>query len=154
MTEQQLVEAIGELARAVEQLRSERDYDRELIEEVQAAVAALTSRKRQPQRVYADWQAWVSDWLTPRISRHPHRMRWCHRYAEHPEVADRLEALWHAWEELWPEPTLRVTWYRDALDHQLAVITAEDGPLRECSAHEHEHAETPVLARLGSTARQ
>lgn len=150
MTEQPQPGALEELVRAVERLRAERDDDRALLEELQTAIAALMARKRRPPTVYPDWQMWVSDWLAPRISRHPHRARWCHQYAEHPEVADRLEALWHAWEALWPEPATRVTWYRDGLDHQLAVITAEDGPLRECSAHEHQHLAAANLAELGA----
>jgi len=102
-------EALEELVRAVEQLRAERDVDRELIEELQSAIAALTARKHRPPNVYAEWKTWVAEWLTVRISRHPHRMRWCHQYAEHPEVADRLEALWHSWELPWPESTAPVT---------------------------------------------
>ena len=47
-------------------------------------------------RVCPDWVGWVDGWLTVRVSRRPQRVRWCRRYAEHPEVADRLEALWHA----------------------------------------------------------
>ena len=153
MTEPVDADAFESLVRVVEQLRAERDYDHALIEELQGAVASLSDRKRRrPSGVYPDWQAWVTQWLTPRISRHPHRMRWCHEYAEHPEVADRLEALWHSWEALWPDPTARLAWYRDGLDHQLAAITAEDGPLRECSAHESEHVEAATLDCL-RTAR-
>jgi hypothetical protein len=81
----------------------------------------------------------VDDWLVARVSRHPHRYRWCHQYAEHPEVAERLEALWWAWEAQWPQPLLRLGWLRDGLDAQLAVIMSEDGPLRECSGYEREH---------------
>jgi hypothetical protein len=132
--------AFEELVLVVEQLRAERDYDHALIEELRETVAALgPGAGPAGGRVYPDWQAWVDQWLTVRISRHPHRCRWCHQYAEHPEVADRLEALWHSWELLWPEPTARTTWFRDALDHHLIVITSDDGPLRECSAFEEVH---------------
>lgn len=146
MTEQVDADAFEELVRVVEQLRAERDYDHALIEELQATVAALThGRRGRAGSVYPDWQTWVDEWLTQRVSRHPHRYRWCHQYAEHLEVADRLEALWHSWELLWPDPSARLTWYRDGLDHQLAVITADDGPLRECSSYEDEHARVNAL---------
>jgi hypothetical protein len=74
-----------------------------------------------------------------RISRNPKRYRWCHHYAEHPEVADRLEALWHAWEAQWPDPEARLSWFRDGLDHELIIVMNEDGPLRQCSALENIH---------------
>jgi hypothetical protein len=127
------------LARVVEELRADRDEDRALIDELMAELAQQGLRKPKADPVYETWQEWVDDWLAVRISRNPHRYRWCHQYAEHPEVAGRLEALWHAWEAAWPEPLARLAWYRDGLDHQWPIITGEDGPLRECSAHEGEH---------------
>jgi len=130
-----------ELVRVVEQLRLDVDEDRGLIDHLRAEAAAVLdpAGKAPSARTYETWQAWVDGWLVVRISRHPHRYRWCHQYAEHPEVAMRLEALWHAWEAAWPQPLQRLGWLRDGLDHQLAVITSEDGPLRECSGWEGEH---------------
>ncbi len=132
--------SVARLVQVVEQLRAERDEDRALIDELMAELAQQGLRKpRQPPQ-FPTWTAWVDGWLAVRVARHPHRYRWCHRYAEHPEVADRLEALWYSWEALWPDPEQRLGWLRDGLDHQLAVITAEDGPLRACSGSEDEHA--------------
>ena len=140
---------LAALVLVVEQLRADRDEDRGLIEELQIAVtSAATARKASVERVYPDWVSWVDDWLVVRVSRRPQRVRWCHRYGEHPEVADRLEALWHAWETQWPEAASRILWFRDGLDHQLAVIMADDGPLRECSAHEGEHVDAATFADL------
>jgi len=97
MTEPVDADALESLVRGVEQLRAERDYDHALIEELQGVVAGLSDRKRRrPCGVYPVWQAWVAKWLTPQVSRHRHRMRCCHQHAEHPEVAGRLEALWHS----------------------------------------------------------
>lgn len=141
-----LQETVAALARVVEELRADRDDDRALIDELLAELAQQGVRKPKTPSVYQTWQAWVDEWLTTRISRSPHRHRWCERYAEHPEVADRLEALWHAWEDAWPDPLRRLTWFRDALDHHLEVVTAEDGPLRQCSAQERCHV---VPAPLG-----
>ena len=129
---------LAQLARTVDDLRRDLDDERALVEELQLALAA-GARPLFHESVYADWQTWVEEWLTQRISRSPQRFRWCHQYADHPEVADRLEALWHAWEAAWPDPQARLTWFRDGLDHHLAVIAAEDGPLRSCSAPEGQH---------------
>ena len=131
---------LAALARVVEDLRRDVDDERALVEELQLALAS-GARPLFREPVYPDWQTWVDQWLTQRISRSPQRFRWCHRYADHPEVADRLEALWHAWEAAWPDPQSRLTWFRDGLDHHFAVIAAEDGPLRSCSAGEGQHVE-------------
>ena len=109
-------------------------------------------RKPKGPPVYETWQDWVDNWLTARISRSPQRFRWCHQYAEHPEVADRLEALWHAWEDAWPEPLRRLAWFRDGLDHHLGAIAAEDGPLRQCSSVEDCHVLPAPLARVAMRA--
>lgn len=135
---------LAELAAAVDELVEKQGEDHVLLQELQQAVIA-TSRPLRGPKVYDDWMTWVADWLTVRVSRSPHRVRWCHHYAEHPEVADRLEALWHAWELAWPDPVQRLTWFRDGLDHQLAIITADHGPFRDCSAYENQHVVSPAL---------
>lgn len=145
MPDDDLTAALADLVRVVEELRVDRDEDRALIDELLAELAQQGVRKPKGPRVYETWQAWVDEWLTARVSRHPHRYRWCHQYADHPEVADRLEALWHAWEADWPEPRKRLDWLRDGLDHQLGVITAEDGPMRGCSAIEGVHSSPSAL---------
>jgi hypothetical protein len=137
--------SLAALVRVVEELRADRDEDRALIDELLAELAHQGVRKAKHPPVYETWQTWVDTWLAARISRHPHRYRWCHQYADHPEVADRLEALWHAWEARWPDPLARLDWYREGLDHQLAVIMAEDGPMRSCSAVEHQHSSASSL---------
>jgi hypothetical protein len=131
--------ALAVLAGEVDRLRADRDEDRALVDEL-IAEAAQRGAGANPATVHPTWTDWVDQWLVPRISLSPHRHRWCHHYADHPEVADRLEALWHAWEALWPDPLARLTWFRDGLDHHWPLITAEDGPLRECSARENVHS--------------
>ena len=140
----QLADEVEALARTVDELRRDLDDERGLVEELQLALTA-GARPLFHEPVYADWQTWVDEWLTTRVSRSPHRFRWCHQYADHPEVADRLEALWHTWEAAWPDPQARLTWFRDGLDHHLAVISAEDGPLRSCSASENQHEIVKVV---------
>jgi hypothetical protein len=138
------VDPVAALVAVVERLRRERDEDRAVIDQ-------LTTEKGEDRRgsglppLYETWTDWVDDWLTPRISRSPHRHRWCRDYIDHPEVADRLEALWYSWETHWPDPLARLGWFRDGLDHHLPAITAEDGPLRSCSALENVHSPSPGM---------
>ena len=135
------------LVLAIEELQAERDEDRALINQLQLTLATTD----QPALLdgagtaYPDWITWVEEWLTTRISRRPQRIRWCHHYADHPETADRLQALWHTWEHQWPNPRQRLPWFRDCLDHQLPAITADDGPLRDCSSTENQHFLGPTL---------
>ncbi len=131
--------ALAVVAGEVDRLRADRDEDRALVDELIAQGARCGIGAVPVATVHPTWTDWVDEWLVPRISRSPHRYRWCHRYADHPEVADRLQALWHAWEAQWPDPLARQTWFRDGLDHHWPIITAEDGPLRECSAREGIH---------------
>ena len=143
--EPDVMDALARLVRVVEELRADRDEDRALIDELLAELAQQGVRKPKTPTVYETWRQWVDEWLAVRVSRHPHRYRWCHQYGEHPEVADRLEALWHDWEEAWPDVGRRLAWFRDGLDHHLAVMTSEDGALRGCSAAESVHAEALPL---------
>jgi Domain of unknown function (DUF4913) len=137
-------DALAAVVRVVEQLRSDVDEHTVLLEGGRAFAERPDVDAAAP-RAFGTWQEWVDEWLVPHVSRDPNRYRWCRRYADHPEVAMRLEALWHAWEASWPRPEQRLAWLRDGLDHQLAVITSEDGPLRACSAWEHEHSpDTPL----------
>jgi hypothetical protein len=150
-TIEELSEALARLARVVEALQAERDEDRALIDKLMDELADQGPRKPQKPPVYDTWVDWVDGWLAARVSRHPHRYRWCRQYGNHPEVADRLEALWLAWERQWPDPLQRLAWYRDGLDQQLVVITADDGPLRACSAAEDEHVACESFAKQWSS---
>ena len=123
-----LAAEIEALVGEVEQLRKDRDADRVVLDDLLAELARRGLAAPPAETVYPTWTDWVDHWLIPRISRSPHRYRWCHHYADHPEVADRLEALWHTWETQWPEPASRLAWYRDGLDHHWPLITAGDGP--------------------------
>lgn len=152
--EPDVVDALARLVRVVEELRADRDEDRALIDELLAELAQQGVRKPKAPAVYETWQDWVDEWLTVRVSRHPHRYRWCHEYAQHPEVADRLEALWHDWEQAWPDEGRRLAWFRDGLDHHLSVVTGEDGPLRKCSAAEGVHADAATFSGVGSDRPQ
>lgn len=146
--ERTTAEQLQALTLEVEELRAAREEDRVLLEQLQVStiVNSVGGPPTKPDSpTYPGWTTWVDEWLTARISRRQQRIRWCQNYAEHPEVADRLEALWHAWEVQWPEPELRLSWFRDGFDHQFAVMTAEDGPLRECSAFENVHSLPPTI---------
>lgn len=148
-----LIDDVANLVAVVEEARGQHDELRARVEALQLDVADLVQQSATSGRggapanpVFEDWQSWVTKWLVPRISRGPN-FRWCNEFAEHPEVADRLEALWHLWEAMWPKPLERASWFRDGLDHHLAVIAAPDGPLRRCSAAELHHTAAPFMAQ-------
>lgn len=155
-----LADALADHARELEALRALHDATTARLEALQldvadviqaAAGSAGCDDQRQGddrQSVYDDWHTWVTHWLEPRISRAQHH-KWCPKLDEHPEAHMRLEAVWHAWESTWPRPPDRAGWLRDHLDPQLSVLFASDGPLRLCSAHEHQHAMPPALDELG-----
>jgi hypothetical protein len=149
-----LAEHLASAVREIERLRAEADETRARLDSLQLDVVEVVEHvaglgeKSKLTYVHADWQSWVTQWLGSRISR-GQNYKWCHQFDEHPEVAERLEALWHAWEVTWPKPAARIDWLRDGLDHQLAVISAADGPLRLCSAHERQHCVPPPFGDLG-----
>ena len=147
-----LAEDVADLARELEQLRALQEETKGRLENALLDVAELVRRleTRKPaapgQYVYDDWHTWVVMWLEPRISR-AQQHRWCLKLDEHPEAELRLGSAWHAWEASWPEPGDRAAWLRDTLDPQLAWLMASDGPLRLCSAAEHQHGTPPDLHR-------
>lgn len=66
---------------------------------------------------------------------HRKEARWCTRWAEHPEVINRLLDLYEGWNQVGhgeDELSLNV-WYRIYLDHHMPILTAENGPLAACS---------------------
>lgn len=131
---------LADLRADLDQLRAHHDQHRALLDELLDELARHALPATATGTVHATWTEWVDHWLVPRTDRSPHHHRWCHHYADHPDVADRLETLWHTWETHWPNPQTRLVWYRDALDHHWPIITADNGPLRSCSAHENVHA--------------
>ncbi|SIS23201.1 DUF4913 domain-containing protein [Williamsia sterculiae] len=75
--------------------------------------------------------------------------RWCPQYMDHPEVMDRFEALWRAYEQLRQDPgTGMSTWWIEHADRQMAVIFHEKGPFAGCSVERGHH---PPLDKLPVT---
>lgn len=146
----ELTDVLVDHARELERLRALHDETTARLDALQLDVAEIvqaaesSSSESAQGCIYEDWHTWVTHWLEPRISRSQHH-KWCPKLDEHPEAEMRLGASWHAWEALWPKPAERGGWLRDHLDPQLAVLFASDGPLRLCSAHEHQHATPPAL---------
>lgn len=151
-TSRDLADEMAALAGDLEQLRASFEDTRARLDNVQLDLADVVQllesagpRTASADTVYTDWHTWTVRWLEPRISRGQHH-RWCPKLDEHLEVEMRLEAVWQAWESIWPKPALRAGWLRDCLDPQLAALTASDGPLRRCSAPERQHV-VPVDLR-------
>jgi len=112
----------------------------------QAVAAALNGQEPRPE--FASLWDFVSQWLLPtyrRISDHPN-FAWCPQWWRHPEVVVRLDALWRSWEHLRLQPgTGMSVWLKDHLDHHMAVLLSQDGPMHRCKpTGHHERALEPI----------
>ncbi len=89
--------------------------------------------------VYGGVEEWVVDYFAPMFTRPTTpAIRWCARWWDHAEAISRLEALWRSWEAHRLDPLRGMAiWYRDFLDHQLAVLTAAAGPFAQCTPDRH-----------------
>lgn len=58
--------------------------------------------------------------------------RWAAQWWKYPEAIARLEALWRSWEHLRLDGAIGSSvWWRDHLDHHMAVLMSVDGPFAE-----------------------
>ena len=84
--------------------------------------------------LYPSLEAWVSGYFSPmflhRVPGNP-RVRWCARWWDHAEAIARLTVLWNCWEAARWETAAKPAWWLD-LDHHLPLLTALDGPFRNC----------------------
>lgn len=101
----------------------------------------------EPETVYPNVGAWVTQWLLPTYSRpldDASRFRWDPQWWRYPEVVMRLEPLWISWEKMRLEggPAM-VVFYRDYLDPMMRVILDPDGPFHTYNPHK----EKPDAAR-------
>lgn len=89
-----------------------------------------------PQPYYGSVDEFVRDYL-----RHVYRRRidgrnrcWAGRWWEHPEAVIRLEALWRSWEHLRLDAATGMSvWWRDHVDHHMAVLIDPDGPFSQAT---------------------
>ena len=114
--------------------------DVDVDELAELAVAAALDGQQPPQPEFASLWDFVSQWLLPtyrRISDHPN-FAWGPQWWRHPEVVVRLDALWRSWEHLRLEPgTGMSVWLKDHLDHHMAILLSQDGPMHRCKPSGH-----------------
>lgn len=95
----------------------------------------------------ADWRYqnsndWFAGWFRPAMAGHfSSSHRWCAQWWQHLPVALRIEELWTAWEaaRLSEDPSAMSGWRVHHADPQWRAITAEDGPLHQCTPTSHTH---------------
>lgn len=103
--------------------------------------------------VYANVYAYVEGFVLPMFRRNPRRYLWAPNWYDYPEVVDRFEALWRAWEwDRLPDKagmTGMAAFWKDTFDPMIEVITAPDGPFWQLTTKkydDHDGTIPPVLA--------
>jgi hypothetical protein len=83
---------------------------------------------------YGSLVDWMEDWFLPIAYRHDGSgLRWCPEWWRHRYAAERLRALWVAWETLYPDPEAASTWWTYHFDAHWPSLTGESGPFRDCT---------------------
>ena len=81
-----------------------------------------------------------ADWLLEMYARQadsPQRS-WCPEWWRHAEVIVRMDAMWRSFEQLRQEAGTGLSvWLRDHVDHHMAIILSDDGPLARCKPDKH-----------------
>lgn len=95
---------------------------------------------------------WVQTWFLPTFRRTSDAAnhRWCEKWWAHAEAVLRLEATRTAFLAMTAEGGAGVaTWLREVLDIQLAHLTSDEGPFRQCKqAPTAKHTQLPVLPAI------
>ena len=100
-----------------------------------------------PPLIYATLEAFVTEQLAPLYRRNLNSQdrTWCAQWWLHAEAISRLEALWRAWEHLRLDPALGMSvWFRDHLDHHMAVLLDAEGPFKGCKPDAHAERMQPL----------
>ena len=115
--------------------------------DAEASVTNDGSTDAQPQLVFSNLEAFVSDYLIhhfPRpvqASAYDKEFYWCSSWWAHTEAASRLNALWRAWEALrLNETTGMADWWTHYADPTMNALFAAKGPFQGCTAEEHKPA--------------
>jgi hypothetical protein len=101
---------------------------------------ALHGADEPPELVYPTVLAFVTEQLVPmyRRSLSSQERTWCAEWWRHSEAVSRLEALWRSWEHLRLDAAMGMSvWFRDHLDHHMAVLLDADGPFNAGELHLH-----------------
>lgn len=103
-----------------------------------------------PAPVYTDAYEFAVDFLGSTVSRLISAqtgvgLRWDRQWWRYPEVRFRMELMWRTWEvaNADPDPAAMESWTRVVMDHHLAVILSETGPMRGHGPQETIGAEYP-----------
>lgn len=109
--------------------------------------ASDETKYAQPQLIFPDLEAFVSDYLVhhfPRpvqASAYDKEFTWCSSWWAHVEASSRLNALWRAWEALRLDETLGLAdWWNNYADPTMRVLFASKGPFQGCTAEVHNPA--------------
>lgn len=97
--------------------------------------------KKSPPLLYPDLATFVHEQLIPAYRRRLSSGRvWCRQWWKHPEAMARLDALWMAFEHLRHDTGTGMSiWWRDHVDHHMAVLLDPDGPMKGCDAERGIH---------------
>jgi len=93
-------------------------------------------------------EEFVTEWVMPLCVRNTASDRWCRQWWAHPEAAQRLEALWEAYEtaRAAKDGGAFAAWWRTEADHHLPLLYSDQGPFRKCAARSDTHTpQTPQL---------
>ena len=88
--------------------------------------------------VYAFVEQYVTQVYAEDLVESARELVWCPQWFRHPEAVARLEAAWHAFEQLRQEAgTGRSTWFRDHGDPCMNRLLAKEGPFQRCDHGRH-----------------
>ena len=153
VTPEAIADDVADLARELEQLRALYDETKARLDNVHLDLAELSKPSRPTHEACGQRLRGLA-YLGRHVARAADLTRTAPpmvlKLQEHPEAEMRLESTWLAWEATWRKSAERASWLRDCLDPQLVSLMAPDGPLRLCSAAEHQHALPPDLQRVKS----
>lgn len=143
----------AELARRVTGLEDRVEDHTVVLDEIEAAAAALTAPDAAPPatgpdgpqedvldlRRLVDWvHANVAELLERRVPQTGGYPYWCRSWWLHAEAIARFEAARRCWEEaVAAGPGSAMVIYYEHLDHQLGVLCADHGPFSGCTAGVH-----------------
>ena len=92
--------------------------------------------------VYPTLIDWVEQYFCVTFARSiGGEIRWCPKWAEHPEAVIRLEALWRSWETLRLDANLGIaSWLTSFFDPQLPLMLGRAGPFAQCNSDRHQRS--------------
>lgn len=98
--------------------------------------------------VYENVYKFVDGFVRPMFRRNPKRYLWAENWYDYPEVLDRFEAMWRAWEwDRLPDQagmTAMAAFWKDTFDPLMDVITSEDGPFWRLAADKYKSTQADV----------